>query len=127
MGREVVQVLAGVVEAGDLGGLGEAVPGQGPDPFRAVADDDQLADGLGAAAPRFGGGQGAEGLGGGEAGQVAGRGGVLDGRPFSSRLVWVNRQASFTSRVWARPSSALPGRPAVSAGVIGTPVPSTSM
>jgi len=42
-------------------------------------------------------------------------------------LVWVNRQASFTSRVWARPSSALPGRPAVSAGVIGTPVPSTSM
>src|SRR6266581_4431129 len=49
------------------------------------------------------------------------------GYPSSSTLVWVNAQASFTSRVRALPSSPLPGRPAVSAALIGTPVPSMAM
>jgi len=39
-------------------------------------------------------------------------------------LSWVKKTASLTSRVRARPSSPLPGRPAASRAVTGTPVPS---
>ena len=35
--------------------------------------------------------------------------GSRTGWPSSSTVAWVNRQASLTSRVWARPSSAFPG------------------
>ncbi len=41
---EVVQVFAGVVEVHDGGGLGQDRGGQVPDPGRAVAQDDELAD-----------------------------------------------------------------------------------
>src|ERR1022692_284720 len=46
--RQVVQVLAGVEHAGDLGGLGEVLAGQVPDPRCAVAEGDELADVSGA-------------------------------------------------------------------------------
>jgi hypothetical protein len=41
---EVVQVLAGVEQVDDLGGLGELGGGDAPDPGRAVAEDGELAD-----------------------------------------------------------------------------------
>ena len=41
---QVVQVLAGVAVVDDLGGGGEALPGQVPDPGCAVAEHDELAD-----------------------------------------------------------------------------------
>ena len=43
-GGQLVDVLAGVVEVGDLGGGGEVLIGQVPDPGRAVTEDDELAD-----------------------------------------------------------------------------------
>ena len=45
---QLVQVLAGVIEVNDLGGFGEVPAGEIPDPDRAVAEDDQLADVAGA-------------------------------------------------------------------------------
>ena len=69
---EVVQVLAGVVQIDDLGGFGEVLAGQVPDPVRAVAQDGQLADVAGAAAAGLGGHQGPEPGGGREGGQVGG-------------------------------------------------------
>ena len=109
---QVVQVLAGVIQVDDLGGLGERSPSSAQIHFAAVADERRwcitpcLAAGL---RPRPGRRIPSAGP---EAGQVAGRGRVGDGpAPSSSYLAWVNRQASFTSRVWARPSSALPGPP----------------
>ena len=72
LGGEVVQVFAGVVEVHDGGGLGQDRGGQVPDPGRAVAQDDELADVIGAAAAGLGVHQGGELGGGGEAGQVAG-------------------------------------------------------
>src|SRR5262249_59168005 len=41
---QVVQVLAGVIQVDDLGGFREVPGGEVPDPVRAVAQDDQLAD-----------------------------------------------------------------------------------
>ena len=41
---EFVEVFAGVVEVHDLGGFGEALLGEVPDPAGAVAEDDELAD-----------------------------------------------------------------------------------
>jgi hypothetical protein len=49
-GRQVVDVLAGVVEIDDLGGSVEQFIGDVLDPYRAVAADDELADVLSAAA-----------------------------------------------------------------------------
>ena len=72
MRGEVVQVFAGVVEVHDGGGLGQDRGGQVPNPGRAVAEHDQLADVVGAAAAGLGVHQGGEFGGGGEAGQVAG-------------------------------------------------------
>ena len=43
-GSQVVGVLAGVVEVHDLGGGREQLVGEVPDPHRAVAEDDGLAD-----------------------------------------------------------------------------------
>ena len=57
---QVVQVLAGVVQVDDLGGFGEVLAGQVPDPVRAVAEDGELADVAGAAAAGLGGHQHAE-------------------------------------------------------------------
>ena len=125
LGGEVVQVFAGVVEVNDRGGLRQDCGGQVPDPERAVAEDDELADVVGAAAAGLGVHQGGELGGGGEAAQVAGRVRVSD-RPSVSTVVWVNRAASLTSRVRARPSGALPARPATAAATTGTPVPSTA-
>ena len=51
---EVVQVLAGVEQVHDLGGLGELVGGDAPDPGGAVAEDGELADVVGAAADALG-------------------------------------------------------------------------
>ena len=48
--RQLVQVLAGVVEVDDLGGLGEVPGGEVPDPGRAVTQGGELADVAGAAA-----------------------------------------------------------------------------
>ena len=126
-GGEVVDVFAGVVEVDDLGGGGEQLIGEVPDPHGAVAEDDELADVLSAAAAGFGVRELGEPGGGFEGGQVAGGARVADRAAVVVGLAWVNRQASLTSRVWARPSSPLPGRPSVSAVVIGTPVPSTAM
>ena len=50
---EVVQVLAGVEQVHDLGGLGELAAGDVPDPGGAVAEDGELADVVGAAADAF--------------------------------------------------------------------------
>jgi hypothetical protein len=49
----VVQVLAGVIEVDDLGGGREEI-GEVPDPGRAVADDDELADAVGSTAAGLG-------------------------------------------------------------------------
>ena len=75
-GGEGVQVFAGVVDVDDRGGFGHDRGGQLPDPGRAVAEHDELADVVGAAAAGFGVHQGGELLGGGEAAQVAGGVGV---------------------------------------------------
>ena len=72
-GGEGVQVFAGVVDVHDRGGFGQDRGGEVPDPGRAVAEDDELADVVGAAAAGFGVHQGGELVGGGEAAQVAGR------------------------------------------------------
>src|SRR5215471_15824196 len=72
-GGQVVDVLAGVVEVHDLGGFGEVLIGEVPDPYRAVAEDHQLADVPGAAPVRFGGHEHPE-LAGGVEGSQVGRG-----------------------------------------------------
>jgi len=72
-GGQLVDVLASVVEAGDLGGDGEVLVSEVPDSGRAVAEDDELADVLAAAAARLGVYELAEPGGGLEGGQV-GRG-----------------------------------------------------
>ena len=77
-GGEVVDVLAGVVEVDDLGGGGEQLIGEVPDPDRAVAEDDELADVLCAAAAGLSVGELGEPGGGFEGGQVAGRARVTD-------------------------------------------------
>ena len=51
--RQLVHVLAGVVEVNDLGGLREVLAGLVPDPRRAVAEEGELADVPGAAAAAF--------------------------------------------------------------------------
>ena len=76
---QVVQVLAGVVEARDLGCGGEVLAGEIPDPGGAVAEDDGLADVLDAAAAGLGGEQDAELRGGLECGQAGCGGRVADG------------------------------------------------
>ena len=69
---KVVQVLAGVVDVHDRGGFGQDRGGQVPDPGGAVAEHDELADVISAAAAGFGGHQGGELVDGGEAAQIAG-------------------------------------------------------
>jgi hypothetical protein len=49
-----VDVLAGVIQIDVLGGGGEVLAGEVPDPGRAVAERDELADVLGAAAAGLG-------------------------------------------------------------------------
>jgi hypothetical protein len=58
------------------GRFGQELAGQVPDPDRAVAQDDELADVVGAAAAGLGHDQGPELGRGGEGGQVAGRAGI---------------------------------------------------
>ena len=70
--REVEQVLAGVVEVGDVGGVGVELPGHGPDPGGAVADGDDLAEVLAAAAQVLGFHQAGQGVLAVEGGHVAG-------------------------------------------------------
>jgi hypothetical protein len=53
--RKFVHVLAGVEQIDDLGGLGEMLGGEVPEPHRAVAQDGELADVPGAAAAGLGG------------------------------------------------------------------------
>jgi hypothetical protein len=52
-----VPVLAGVVEVRDLGGLGEVLGSEVPDPGRAVAGEYELADARGTAAAGLSGHQ----------------------------------------------------------------------
>jgi hypothetical protein len=68
-----VQVLAGMVEVHDAGGLGERGGGEVPDPGGAVADDGELADVVRAAADALGPDQALERGSGLEGGDVAGR------------------------------------------------------
>src|SRR6266581_8334094 len=72
---------AGVEQVHDLGGFGEMLASQVPDPDRAVAEDGELADVAGAAAAALGGHQRPEFGGGSEGGQVAGGVRVADGVP----------------------------------------------
>src|SRR6266571_2960087 len=64
---------AGVEQVHDLGGFGEMLASQVPDPDRAVAEDGELADMPGAAADALGLHEVCEDAGGLEGGQVAGR------------------------------------------------------
>ena len=75
---EFVDVLAGVVEVDDLGGGGKQLIGEVPDPDRPVAEDDELADVLAAAAAGFGVHELGEPGSGFEGGQVAGGARVTD-------------------------------------------------
>jgi len=77
-----LQVLAGVVDVHDRGGLGQDRGSEVPDPGGAVAEHDGLADVIGAAAAGLDGHQGGELLGGGEAAQVAGGVGVPNRSAF---------------------------------------------
>ena len=83
---EVVQVLAGVIEVHDLGGFGEVLAGQVPDPHCAVAQDGQLPDVAGAAAVGLGGHQHPEPGGRRERGQVGRGARVADGIPVLIHL-----------------------------------------
>lgn len=65
-------MFTGVVEVHDGGGFGQDRGGQVPDPGRAVTEDDELADVIGAAAAGLGRYQGGELGGGGEAAHIAG-------------------------------------------------------
>ena len=84
---EVVEVLAGMPDTGDLGGLGELAGGDVPDPGGAVADDGELADVVRAAADALGLHEIRECGGGLEGGQVAGRLRVADGLALVIELV----------------------------------------
>jgi hypothetical protein len=64
-------VLAGVVEVDYFGGGGVELAGQVPDPGCAIAEDDELADVLGAAADALGVQKDAEPVGGLEGGRGA--------------------------------------------------------
>jgi hypothetical protein len=75
---EFVQVFAGVEQVHDLGGCGEALLGQVPDPAGPVAQDHELAQVFAAAASGFGGEQVSEVLDRFQGGQVAGGVGVPD-------------------------------------------------
>src|SRR6266702_6357875 len=67
-----MQVLAGVVDVGDVRGVRVKLPYHGPDPGGAVADGDDLAEVLSAAAQVLGLHQGGEGVLAVEGGHVAG-------------------------------------------------------
>ena len=73
---QVGEVLAGVVDVGDVGGVGVKGPGHGPDPRGAVAEGDDLAEVLAAAAQVLGFHQLGEGVLAGEGGHVGGGAGV---------------------------------------------------
>jgi hypothetical protein len=73
---QVVQVLAGVVDVGDMGGVRVERPGHAPDPGGAVADRDDLAEVLAAAAQVPGLRQVGEGVLAVEGGHVTGGAGV---------------------------------------------------
>ena len=120
-----MQVLAGVEQVHDLGGLGELGGGDVPDPGGAVAEDGGVGfpDVAGAAADALGLRQG-EHVRGLERGHCSGGIPVTDGvASSSSTSFWVKNTPSLTSRVRARPSSPLPSAPRLLA-VTGTPVPS---
>ena len=74
--REVVQVLAGVVDVHDVGGVRVEGLGHGPDPGGAVAEGDDLAEVLAAAAQVLGLHQPGEGVLAVEGGHVGGGAGV---------------------------------------------------
>ena len=62
MVRQVGEVLAGVVDVGDVGGVGVELLGHGPDPGGAVAESDDLAAMVAAAAQVLGFDQVGEGI-----------------------------------------------------------------
>ena len=112
---EVVQVLAGVEQVHDLGGLRELRGSDSPDPCCSVAEDGELADVVRAAADAFCLHEVREDRGGLEGGDDAGGGPVADrGTVPLCSSSWVKKTPSLTSRVRARPSSPLPLRPALS-------------
>ena len=76
---QVGEVFAGVEVVHDLGGVGEVLVGDGPDPFGAVTEHDGLSDLVEPAAVVLGLGVDGEGRGGFEGGDVAGRAGVFRG------------------------------------------------
>ena len=117
-------MLAGVVEADDLGGPGELRGGDVPDPGGAVAEDGELADVVRAAADAPGPDQVPERRAGSKVAMTLAEARSRTGQPSASSLSRVKKTASLASRVRARPSSPFPSRPAVSFAVMGTPVPS---
>ena len=94
---------------------------------RAIAERDELADVVGAAAAGFGGHQGANRSAGAKLPRQLVESGSRTGRPSASMLVWVNRQASLTSRCGRARRRYCRRSPLVAAGTIGTPVPSMAM
>ena len=87
-------MFAGVVVVHDLGGVGEVLVGDVPDPFGAVAQDDRLADVVESAAVVLGFGLGGErgcGLKGGDVGDGAG---VLHGLAGGRVAVGLGEEAA---------------------------------
>jgi hypothetical protein len=119
---EGVQVLAGVVEVDDLGGLGELRGGDVPG--GAVAEDGELADVVRAAADALGPDQVPERRGGLESRDDARGGPVADGVAVSVELVLGEEDAELDLAGAGAAVLAFPLRPAVSFAVMGTPVPS---
>ena len=74
--REVVQVLAGVLDVHDVGGVRVEGLGHGPDPGGAVAEGDDLAEVVPAAAQVLGLDEASEGVLAVGCGHVAGRAGI---------------------------------------------------
>ena len=124
---EVVDVLAGVVEVDDLGGGGEQLLGEVPDPDRPVAEHDELADVLGAAAAGLGVHQQAEPGGGVEGGQVGGRAGVADRVAVVIGAGLGEQAGELDLAGMGLAVLAFAGPAFGSAAAIGTPVPSTAM
>ena len=121
---EVVQVLAGMEQVHDLGGLGEFRGGYVPDPGRTVAEDGHLADVAGAAADAFGLHQAGEHGGGLERGHIAGGVPVRDRVALAVELILGEEDGELDLAGAGPAVFALPAGPAVSLAVTGTPVPS---
>src|SRR5205814_361596 len=101
--------------------------GDVPDPLGAGAQHHLLAGATPSALPSFGVETAAKQFRGFDSARIGRRNFVANGPAFSSVVVWVKIQPSFTSLVRADCPSILPTRPFNSARTTGTCVPSSSM